>query len=128
MYCPQCGVEYRPGFTECSDCHVALVERPPETDRPEPTLELVTVLEGDNPLAASVAQDLLDQAGIPYYVQGEETATRVIPVDGNVQHWWRLQVGREFEAQARALLDDAISKEDLVIDADAEPQPLPEEP
>ena len=28
MYCPQCAAEYRPGFTECSDCHVTLVEDP----------------------------------------------------------------------------------------------------
>ena len=26
MLCPKCGVEYRPGFSECADCHVALVD------------------------------------------------------------------------------------------------------
>lgn len=25
MFCPACGVEYRPGFTRCSDCNVDLV-------------------------------------------------------------------------------------------------------
>ena len=25
MYCPLCKAEYRDGFTECSDCHIALV-------------------------------------------------------------------------------------------------------
>jgi hypothetical protein len=29
MYCPNCGAEYRPGFTECSDCEVALVDSLP---------------------------------------------------------------------------------------------------
>jgi hypothetical protein len=29
MYCPVCGAEYRPGFTVCSDCQVALVSDPP---------------------------------------------------------------------------------------------------
>ena len=29
MYCPECGVEYRAGFTECADCHVGLVEQLP---------------------------------------------------------------------------------------------------
>lgn len=34
MWCPSCGAEYRPGFTECSDCGVALVdELPPEPER-----------------------------------------------------------------------------------------------
>lgn len=27
-YCPGCGVEYRPGFAECSDCRVTLVDEP----------------------------------------------------------------------------------------------------
>ena len=25
MFCPLCQAEFRPGFTECSDCHVPLV-------------------------------------------------------------------------------------------------------
>ena len=127
MYCPQCGVEYRPGFTECSDCRVALVERPPETDHPLPNMELVTVLEGNNPLTASAAKDLMEQAGIPCYLEGEERSTVLTMVDPNIYRWWRLHVAREFEARARALLDDAISKEDLVIDIDVEPLPLADE-
>jgi hypothetical protein len=31
MFCPECRAEYRPGFTRCSDCDVALVERLEET-------------------------------------------------------------------------------------------------
>lgn len=29
MWCPECGGEYRKGFTECADCGVALVDVPP---------------------------------------------------------------------------------------------------
>jgi len=38
MYCPQCRVEYRPGFARCSDCEVDLVEElaPPNVPEPEP--------------------------------------------------------------------------------------------
>lgn len=32
MFCPDCKAEYRPGFTRCSDCDVALVERLEETE------------------------------------------------------------------------------------------------
>jgi hypothetical protein len=32
MFCPNCEAEYRPGFTRCSDCDVALVERFEETE------------------------------------------------------------------------------------------------
>lgn len=32
VWCPKCGAEYRPGFTTCADCRVALVD-----DRPVPT-------------------------------------------------------------------------------------------
>jgi len=32
MFCPDCRAEYRPGFTRCSDCDVALVERLEETE------------------------------------------------------------------------------------------------
>jgi hypothetical protein len=27
MYCPNCGIEYRPGFTHCNDCDVDLVDK-----------------------------------------------------------------------------------------------------
>jgi uncharacterized RDD family membrane protein YckC len=33
MYCPSCGAEYRPGFAECPDCHVALVKEQPPPPR-----------------------------------------------------------------------------------------------
>ena len=32
MWCPNCGSEYRPGFTHCSDCGHELVREPPEVD------------------------------------------------------------------------------------------------
>jgi len=36
-WCPDCGAEYRPGFTFCSDCHVPLVSQPPEPADSRPT-------------------------------------------------------------------------------------------
>jgi hypothetical protein len=46
MYCPKCDAEYRPGFSECSDCHVALVDAEPHRDgiRMELRLEAAELL------------------------------------------------------------------------------------
>ena len=38
MFCPKCGAEYRPGFTECYDCRLPLVEQPLKAERPSPSL------------------------------------------------------------------------------------------
>ena len=40
MFCPKCGAEYRPGFTECTDCFLPLVAEPPEeTAHDHPTMK-----------------------------------------------------------------------------------------
>jgi putative acetyltransferase len=73
MFCPQCRSEYRPGFTECSECHVPLVAvLPPESAVPaEPDARIVTVYRtGDSALIA-LARSLLDSAGIPNEAKGE---------------------------------------------------------
>lgn len=36
MFCPECGVEYRPGFMRCSDCDVDLVHELPELNARTP--------------------------------------------------------------------------------------------
>ena len=75
MYCPECRCEYREGFTECSDCHVALrtgeppdlrLEAPPRPFDTIENLELVTVLECSNAAQLALARGILDDAGIPY--------------------------------------------------------------
>jgi len=96
MFCPRCGAEYRPGFTECADCLVPLVDRlpgdgepgvpargsgPPRAAepagqdsagrRPRPDLMLVKVFAtGDQGLVA-LAKSLLQSAGIEFMVRGE---------------------------------------------------------
>jgi hypothetical protein len=96
MFCPRCGAEYRPGFTECADCLVPLVDRlphdegpaerdgssgPPEArgatgqgsarTRPRPELELVTVFATGDPALVALAKSLLQSAAIEFMVRGE---------------------------------------------------------
>jgi len=71
MFCPECGGEYREGFTHCADCDVDLVEslRPPPTEVPD--TGLVTVLETEDPAELALAESLLREAGIPFVKRGD---------------------------------------------------------
>ena len=71
MYCPECGSEYREGFTTCADCEVPLTEAPPP-EPIHPDVNLVTVFEGTDPAAVALAESLLLQEKIPYLKRGEE--------------------------------------------------------
>ena len=78
MFCPQCRVEYRPGFTRCSDCDLDLVHELPQETHPGPIHEgnLVLLWIGDDlSLHASLLADL-DAASIPYMNRSIGNATR----------------------------------------------------
>jgi hypothetical protein len=113
MYCPQCRVEYRDGFTECSDCHVPLSAGtpPPEpADLSNPALGLVVVLETNDRLQLFLAKGLLEDAGIPFFVLGQ-IATLIQDVDPFLHKWVRVQVPRDRETEARELLDQLLVTE-----------------
>lgn len=68
MICPQCKVEYREGFTRCSDCDVALVDRldsgqagPSKHERP------ALAWRGDDPVVFSAVLAALGDEEIPNY-------------------------------------------------------------
>jgi hypothetical protein len=108
MYCPACGVEYRDGFIECSDCRVALLAgtRPPEPEpvpRFDPAMDLVVVLETNDRIQLAMIKGLLEDAAIPFFVLGQ-IATLVQDVDGFLHKWVRVQVPRDREAEARELV------------------------
>jgi len=105
VYCPKCGVEYRESFTACADCRVALVaEKPQLPQNPQnPNLDLVMVLEGNDPLLIEFAKASLTDADIPFYVQGEEVGMRLL-VGSFMQTWHRIQVAADREQEARELL------------------------
>jgi len=113
MYCPQCRVEYRAGFTECSDCHVPLLAGTPATEpavHSTPLLGLVVVLETNDRLQLALAKGLLEDAGIPFFALGQ-IATLVQDVDPFLHKWVRVQVPRDREAEARELLESLLEPE-----------------
>lgn len=69
-----------------------------------PDLELVTVLEGSDPLVIASAKSLLEEAAIPFHVLGEELAQRLGPVGPFLHPWCRIQVAADREGEARTIL------------------------
>ncbi len=72
MFCPDCGAEYRPQFTECAECGVSLVNAVPAEKRPDPDSKIVPVFRTGDPMVLPIVTSLLESAGIEYFVQGEE--------------------------------------------------------
>jgi len=102
VFCPQCGSQYHEGFMECSDCRVPLVAEmalEPKASG-DPDLELVTVLETGDRLVVAAAKSLLEEAGIPFCLLGDEVAPRIL----SLIPWFRVQVGRDHKTEALALL------------------------
>ncbi len=113
MYCPQCRIEYRDGFTECSDCHIPLLAGSPPPEPPtdfDPNLDLVVLLETNDAIQLDMAKGLLEEAGIPFFVLGQ-IATLIQGVDPFLHKWARIQVPRDREAEARELLETMAQPE-----------------
>ena len=62
MFCPNCGAEYREGFTVCSDCNVPLVNELQAKLESE-FIKLVTVYKTGNPTFIAFAKSILQSDG-----------------------------------------------------------------
>jgi hypothetical protein len=73
MFCPKCREEYRSGFDVCADCGVQLVAELPDPgpEKGQPDIVLSTVLETSDAGLIAIAKSLLEDAEIPFMVQGE---------------------------------------------------------
>ena len=84
MFCPKCGAEYREGFTHCPDCDVDLVKELPDrksqldvkaASEDNDNKTFIAVLSTYNLGDIALIRSILDNEGIEYYLQGENTAS-----------------------------------------------------
>jgi hypothetical protein len=128
MYCPECGGEYRRGFTHCADCDVDLVEALPVAQAALPLdMELVTVLETGDPSELVFAESVLREAGIPFVKKGDSLqelfalgrlGTGFSPIAGPIV----LQVPEDQAEAAAQLLEESMPDEPEGWDEDVEPE------
>ena len=79
MFCPECGDEYREGFTVCATCNVPLVKDPPLQTKPE-FARFVTVYETVNAVTIAFVKSLFESEGVEYYCKGEGSQYPPLPV------------------------------------------------
>jgi hypothetical protein len=99
MICPECSVEYRPGFTHCTDCDVDLVA---ELPKPEPDIdwaELRHVWTGkDQSRCAELCTDFRAK-GIPFKV--DQSRRQYLK---SVDEKYRISVPSEFFPKAKRIV------------------------
>jgi energy-coupling factor transporter ATP-binding protein EcfA2 len=103
MFCPECKVEYRPGFTRCSDCDVDLVAQLPEPRqaslRLEGQLKRIWLSDEREPCVYICAR--LRAAEIPFNV----TQTKRQYFWNVVEHY-EILVQSEFFDKAKAIAEE----------------------
>lgn len=99
MYCPECGAEYREGFTECSDCQVILESNRSEEGRGR-ELQLVRIFKAENLITLALAEAILDEEDIPYTTVGQRLYAAGFPINRPV---W-IEVPTQDEARAQDAL------------------------
>ena len=73
---------------------------PDQTD--EGDLDILIQTGIKDPIAIGLAENLLQEAGIPFFAMDRNVAAR--QESGNFLGWWNVRVPRDLEAEAREIL------------------------
>jgi len=124
LYCPQCGAEYREGYSCCSDCHLLLVrERLPAQNeghggapRPgDPNLDpFCAFWQGIDARVLGELSAVLDEAEIPYKTLRREDRL----FNRMDQPKFQLGVPASLYEKAEQVVGDAFSGQPLLRDTD----------
>jgi len=108
MFCPECEAEYREGFTECSDCGVALVWAL-HPKRHEATAGLTPILETISAEELGEIVDRLEKAEVPYTIEAGTALALLDGRDEEVPHHWqaRLSVASALLERAERIVQQA---------------------
>lgn len=118
-WCPECGAEYRESFTRCSECGVALADRPPPGTEPaaEPGPEWVQVAGYTTLEEARLAQGLLDEQGITAEVMDKHVVAYPFP-QTDVGEVLLLVAPADLERAEAVLAEAEAGRDALAEDAD----------
>ena len=105
MFCPQCGCEYREGFSSCADCNVPLVDAlpPAESAAAEEDVRWVDVCHPLNMGQTMIVKSLLQSESIPFVIEGENLNTLLAPFQPIPS---RVRVPEKYAERARDFLKD----------------------
>lgn len=144
-WCPKCKAEYREGFTECSSCHVPLVdELPEETEVPEQ--EQYVLPDGmEKPIAVYMAKNRLEAETVCDLLRDHDIVTIDRPAafrqiqaysGAYARFGVEILVDASQTAQARALIDEMnhdlaeqpVDEDELARLAEEQAMETPEQP
>jgi hypothetical protein len=79
MICPECGLEYENGVLDCESCQAPLMDEDGGEEGED--AEFAALVESTDVTYFGLMTARLEEAGIPWFVQGE-TSLGVLPRDG----------------------------------------------